>query len=77
MDPLISEGVRNGMHVALMSVGSHYDGVNFDAVGWGYALWKSDSDILAIGNTAAHSAQVLASKVSATSIRLQYQAPGA
>ena len=56
MDPLISEGVRNGMHVALMSVGSHYDGVNFDAVGWGYVLWKSDSDILAIGNTAAHSA---------------------
>ena len=73
MDPLISEGVRCGMHVTLMSVGSHYDGVNFDAVGWGYALWKSDSDILAIGSAAARGAEVLAGKMLVTSIHRQYQ----
>lgn len=60
-----------------MSVSSHYDGVDYDAMGQGYASKKSDNEILAIGSSAAHGADVLASKVSATSIRIQHQALGA
>jgi hypothetical protein len=48
--PLIFEGVRCSVHATLMSVSSHYDGVNFDAVGQGYASGKSDNNILAIGS---------------------------
>ena len=70
VDSLISKGVRYGAHAALMSVGLHYDGVNFDAVGRGYAPGKSESDVLAIGNATARGAEVLASKMLATSIRL-------
>lgn len=77
VDPLISEGVHCGVLIALTSVGSHYDGIDYDAVGQGYASKKSDDEILAIVNSAAHGAEILASKVSAASIRLQYQAPGA
>ena len=33
VDPLIAEGIHYGKHVALMSVGSHYGGIDFDAVG--------------------------------------------
>ena len=64
------------MHVALTSVGSHYDGVNFDAVGRGYAPGKSESDVLAIGSATARGVEVLASKMSAVSIHLQYQSFG-
>jgi hypothetical protein len=32
-DSLISEGVCHGALAALMSVGSHYGGINFDAIG--------------------------------------------
>ena len=37
VDSLISEGVRQGAHTALMSVGLHYGGVDFEAVGEGCA----------------------------------------
>ena len=70
MSPLISEGIRCGVHVALTSVRSHYDGVNFDAIGRGYALRKSNNDILAIGSAAARCAKILVNKVSAASVRL-------
>ena len=33
MDSLISEGVCRGAHAALVSVGSHYGGVDFKVVG--------------------------------------------
>jgi hypothetical protein len=33
VDPLIFEGAHCGAHATLTSVGSHYGGVNFDAVG--------------------------------------------
>jgi hypothetical protein len=33
VDSLISEGVHCGAHAALMSIGLHYGGIDFDAVG--------------------------------------------
>jgi hypothetical protein len=33
VDSLIFEGVHQGVLVTLMSVGSHYGGVDFDAIG--------------------------------------------
>lgn len=74
VDPLISKGVHCCVHVALTLVRLHYDDVNFDAVGRGYASKKFDNDILAIGSAAAHGVEVLPSKVSVASICLQYQA---
>lgn len=74
MDSLISEGVRCG-HAALTSVGLHYGGVDFDAVGRGYAPGKSESDVLAIGSTTARGTEVLASKMLAVSIRLRTNLP--
>ena len=72
MDPLVSAGVRSGMLVTLTSVGSHYDGMDFDAMGQGYSSRKSDTEILAIGNSAACGAEVLASKVLAATVCLQF-----
>ena len=78
MDLLISKGVRCSVHAALTLVGSHYDGTDYDVVGQGYASRRSDNEIIAIGNFAARSAKVLTSKVlAASSICIQYQAPGA
>lgn len=74
---LISEGIHSGVLAALTSIGSHYNGVDFDAVGQGYMSRKSDAEILAIGNFTARGAEVLASKVSAATVHLQYQASGA
>ena len=56
-----------------MSVGSHYGGVDFDAVGRGYASGKSDNNTIAIGSAATRGAEVLAGKLSAAYIRRQYQ----
>ena len=70
VDPLISEGIHCDIHAALTLVGSHYGGINFDAVGRGYVPGKSESDVLAIGSGTARGMEVLASKMSATSIRL-------
>ena len=33
VDPMISEGIHCDVHTALTSVGSHYGGIDFDAVG--------------------------------------------
>lgn len=33
LDPLIFAGVQSGILAAFTSVGSHYDGVDFDTVG--------------------------------------------
>lgn len=75
VDPLIFAGVRSGMLAAFTSVSSHYDGMDFDAVGQGYSSGKSDAEIRAISDSAVRGTEVLASKVSATSVRLQFQAP--
>ena len=40
VDPLISEGIHCDIHAALTLVGSHYGGINFDAVGRGYTPVK-------------------------------------
>ena len=40
VDPLVSIGVRSGVLVTLTSVGSHYEGVVYDAVGQGYILTR-------------------------------------
>ena len=53
VDSLISKGVHRDALAALTSVGSHYGGVDFDVVGRGCALGRSESDILAIGSTTA------------------------
>ena len=76
VDSLIFNGVRCGAHAALTSVGSHYGSVNFDAVGQGYALGKSESDILTIGSAVARGAKVLASKMLVASSHCQYQSSG-
>jgi hypothetical protein len=76
VDPLISEEVRCGVLATLTSVGSYYDGIDYDAMGQGYVLKKSDEEIL-IGSSAAHGAVVLPSKVSAASIRIQHQTSSA
>lgn len=64
------------MPIALTSIGPHYDGIDFDAIGRGYAS-KFDDDILAIGSATIRGTKILPSKVSATGIYLQYQSPGA
>ena len=73
--PLISEGIHYGVPSTLMSVGSHYDGIDFEAVGQGYALKKSDYDILAISKATVRGVEALACKVSAAAIRAQHQCP--
>ena len=72
VDPLISNRIHYDVHVALTSVGLHYNGVNFDVVGRGYAPRKADSDILAIGTAATHGANVLVGKMSAACIHHQF-----
>ena len=67
-DSLISKGARRGAHVALVLVGSHYGGVDFEIIGRGRALRRSEGDILAIESAAALSAEALASRVLATSV---------
>ena len=70
MDSLILEGVHCGSHTTSTSVGSHYGGVDFNAVGCGYASGKSESDTLAIGSATARGTEVLVSKMVVASIRL-------
>jgi hypothetical protein len=66
---LISEGICSGVHTALTSIFSHYGGIDYDALGQGYSLGKSDNEILAINNFVARGAEVIVSKVSATTVR--------
>ena len=75
--PLISEGIHYGVLAALTSIVLHYDGVDFEAIGQGYALKKSDYDILAISKAAVRGVEALACKVSAPAIRAQHQSPNA
>ena len=70
MDSLISKGVHCGAHAALTLVGSHFGNIDFDAIGRGCAPRRSKIDILTIGSFAARGAEVLASKVLATTVRL-------
>ena len=70
LDSLVSARVQSGMLAALTTVGSLNDDVDFDAVGQGYSSRKSDAEIRAIGNSAVHGMEVLASKVSATIVCL-------
>ena len=77
VDLLISEGVRYGAHATLTSIGSHYGGVNFDAIRRACAPGRSESNILAIGSAAAQGAEAIASRVSATTVRIQFMAPDA
>lgn len=70
MDLLISKGIHSGVLSALMLVSSHYDGMDYDAIGLGYSSRKSDAKIFAIGNSATHGVEVLESKVSAATIHL-------
>ena len=77
MDSLISEGVHCGAHAILTSVGSHYGDIDFEAVERGYASGKLESDVLDICSATARSAEILASKMSVASIRLQYQSSSA
>lgn len=72
VDVLISEGVHSSVLIALTSVGSHCDNVDYDAVGQGYSSSKSNIEILAISNSAARGVEVLVSKVPATTIHLQF-----
>ena len=64
------EGVRCGTLATLTSVGSHYGGVNFDAIGRGYAPGKSKSDILAICSATGRCEKVLKRKMLAVSNHL-------
>ena len=64
--------VHSGVLAALTSVGSNYEGIDYDAVGQGYSSRKSDTEILAIGDSAACGAEVLMSKVPAATVHLQF-----
>ena len=76
MDSLISEGFCCGTLAALTSVDLHYNGVNFEVIGRGYALGRSESEVLAIESAAAQGAEALASKMSGASICRQHQSFG-
>jgi 5,10-methylene-tetrahydrofolate dehydrogenase/methenyl tetrahydrofolate cyclohydrolase len=76
VDSLISEGVHHGVLAVLTSIGSHYDGTDFDVVGRGCVLGRFESDILAIGNATAQGVEVLTSKISAASIHHQCLSSG-
>ena len=67
-------GVHSGVLTALTSVGSHYEGVDYDIIGQGYSSRKSDIEILAIGDAAARGTEVLVSKVPSATIHLFFQA---
>jgi hypothetical protein len=56
--------------VALTLVGSHYKGVDYDAVGQGYSSRKSNAEILAISDAITHGVEVLTSKELAATVCL-------
>ena len=76
VDSLISEGARRGAHAALVSVGSHYCGVDFKIIGRGHAPGRSEGDILAIESAATPGVEAFASRVSATGVHCQLQSSG-
>ena len=66
----MSAGVHSDVLAALTSVDSHYDGMDYDAMGQGYSSKKFDDELLAIGNSATHGVEVLTSKVSAIAVHV-------
>ena len=66
----MSTRVHSGVLAALTLVGSHYGGVDYDAMGQGYLSKKFDDELLAISNSATCAAEVLASKVPDAMVRL-------
>jgi len=73
VDSLISKGAHRGAHAALVSVGSHYSGVDFEIIEQECAPRRTEGDILAIESAAALGAEALASRVSTVSICRQLQ----
>ena len=73
VDSLISKGFCHGALAALTLVGSHYNGVDFEDVGPGHALGRSESEVLAIESAIAQGAKALASKMSSASIHCHHQ----
>ena len=73
VDSLISKGFHRGTLAALTSVGSHYNGVDFDVVGQGHAPRRSEREVLTIKSVAAQGVEALASKMSGVSIHRQHQ----
>ena len=76
MDSLIFERFHCGALAALTWVGSHYNGVDFELIGRGHALGRSESEVLAIKSVAAQGVEALASKMSGVSIHRQHQSFG-
>ena len=76
VDSLIFEGAHRGAHAALVSIGSHYDGVDFIVIRRWRTLGRSKGDIRAIESAAAPGAEARASRVSAASVRRQLQSSG-
>ena len=58
-----------------MSVGAHYDGIEFLAVGQGYSSNRPDVKINAIANAVSPSAQRLADQVLAAGVRVSRHVP--
>jgi len=76
VDSLISEGFCCGTLAALTSVDLHYNGVNFEVIGRGYALGRSESEVLAIESVVAQVVEALVSKMSGESICRRHQSSG-
>jgi hypothetical protein len=77
VDLLIFEGIHSIVLAALMLIGSHYDGMDYNAVGQGYSSRKSDAEIFAISNSGARGAKVLVSKVPTATVCLHFQTSSA
>ena len=76
VDSLISKGFCHGPLVTMTSVGSHYNGVDFEVIGRGHAPGRSESEVLAIESAAAQGAEALVSKMSGVGIRCHHQSSG-
>lgn len=76
VDSLISKGVRHGAHAALVLIGSHYGGVDFEVIGRGHAPRRFEGSILAIESAASLGMEALAGRVSAASVHHQHHSSG-
>ena len=76
MDSLIFERFHRGALAALTWVGSHYNGVDFELIGRGHALGRSESEVLAIDSAAIQGVEALLSKMLGASIHHQHQSSG-
>ena len=73
VDSLIFEGFHHGALAALTWVGLHYNSVDFEVIGGGHALRRSESEVLTIESAAAQGMNALANKMSGVSIRCPHQ----